>query len=87
MIPKPNVVSLSFSAWIFDVTRSYHLAFIISGGFFAFAGSPASLIQLIASRTTNSSLVFDSTTKDHDTEAMVINAVDYPKDISDSIEL
>ena len=32
------------------MTRSYHLAFFIAGGFFAFAACLATLIQLLASR-------------------------------------
>lgn len=70
--PEAKKNSLSFSAWIFDVTRSYHLAFFISGGLFACAGCLGSLTQLIASKSAKRAWVFDSTSKDHDTEAIKI---------------
>ncbi|XP_028413961.1 monocarboxylate transporter 10-like [Dendronephthya gigantea] len=60
------------AAWIFDITRSYRLAFFIAGGFIACAGCLANLIQLITSKTTNRSLVFDSTAKAHNIDAMEV---------------
>ncbi len=37
------------------MTRSYHLAFFITGGFFACAACLGALVELLASRNTNMS--------------------------------
>jgi hypothetical protein len=52
-----------FLAWIFDITRSYHLAFFIAGGFFACAACLAILTQLLSSQNTNISYKTVLTTK------------------------
>ncbi|XP_028406480.1 monocarboxylate transporter 13-like [Dendronephthya gigantea] len=72
LLSIPGGVGPVLAAWIFDVTRSYRLAFFISGGFFACAGCLANLIQLITSKTTIRSLVFDSTAKAHNFDVMEI---------------
>jgi hypothetical protein len=46
-----------FSAWIFDTTRSYHLAFFIAGAFFACAACLGVLVEFLASKNTNKSYI------------------------------
>ncbi|XP_028413959.1 monocarboxylate transporter 14-like [Dendronephthya gigantea] len=83
----PGGVGPVLAGWIFDVTRSYRLAFFISGGFFACAGCLANLIEMItATKTTNRRLVLDSTAKENESETIVFKAVGYPKDIPDSVK-